>query len=237
MNNPQKIKKLGKTLSSFVGELLDRIFGEKAPKQKKVKQKTPPSEFTSFLLCLGVFAPICALILPLFVLFFTDDHVVVTDSFDLIAGYVNVFTKNLGGLCPALFSLGAWALLLGLIRLIFKKKVKKHCLSKTTFLSATAGVCASAAIYGTICALIAFITQSTYNRHPLAIRFGILLTVAALIVFAICIVFYIRARLKTFSAVGFALDLLCTLLVALSVFSLGEVARAFLSAAAKMLEL
>lgn len=231
---PEK-KKNKKSPAAFFEGLAHRIFDEKAPKQKKSKEKTPRSEFTSFLLSLGIFAPLCALLLPLFILFFTDDHVVVTDIFDLIAGYVKVFTKNLGGLCPALFSLGAWALLLGLIRLIFKKKVKKHCITKTTVLSVTAGLCASAGIYGAVSAVISFITQSSHNRHPLGIGVGILLVLAALAGLIVCLALYILTRIKRFTWAGLAFDLLTLILTAFSLFSLGGVAEHLLSVAVHLM--
>ncbi|MBP3321496.1 MAG: hypothetical protein J6M12_04010 [Clostridia bacterium] len=233
---PEKKKSKKSPAAFFEGlaRLAHRIFDEKAPKQKKSKEKKLRSEFTSFLLSLGIFAPLCALLLPLFILFFTDDHVV-TNLFELIAGYANIFAKELGGLCPALVSLGAWALLLGLIRLIFKKKVQRYCITKATVLSVTAGLCASAGVYGAVNAVISFITQSSHNRHPLGIRVGILLALAALAGLIVCLALYISTRIKRFTWAGLAFDLLTVLLTAFSLFSLGGVAEHLLSVAVHLM--
>ena len=58
MNITPEKKTNKKSPAALLEGLAHRIFDEKAPKQKKSKEKTPRSEFTSFLLSLGIFAPL-----------------------------------------------------------------------------------------------------------------------------------------------------------------------------------
>lgn len=193
------------------------------------------SELTIFLLQLSFFLLPMGLIVPFFLKPGLID--ILLDLLNLhFSSYLDNLTDKAHGIFGAFLPLGFGAFLLGFLRFVLQKLVKKHCETKTTVLAFCLGGCASATLFSILTFLVGFFTSGDLHRHPLQISWGFACSLLFFIGAVALLIYYGVCRYKKLSYVAMIFDFVTMIISAFSLFSMGSVALSCLSELARFFE-